>query len=149
MKKNHGPRFAKAYTKILRDPTLTPLEKCVWLVIKTYADKNGSAHPSKKTIADGIGITPRAVSLAITVLKEKRLLDWQPGFAGVSNFYLLTDEHYAKFLAKSGGTPVPSQVGTPVPTKKTQEEESPSVREVEPGKIIHLTCKPVHYRKRG
>ena len=43
MKKNHGPRFAKAYTKILRDPTLTPLEKCVWLVIKTYADKNGSA----------------------------------------------------------------------------------------------------------
>lgn len=143
---NKGPRFAKAYTRIMRDPTLSMGAKCVWLVIKTYANKEGVAWPSRERIAEDLGVSLKPVKTALKELKERRLLSWTKGGEGKSNVYLLDDAHYAKYLAKRA---VPTGTVQAVPSgtsKYIHEEESSVVLEVEPGKIIHLTCKPIHYR---
>jgi hypothetical protein len=124
------------------------------LIVKSYMSADGAAWPSRETIAGHLGTSLKPVKEALAELKEKRLITWTKGSEGKSNVYLLADEHYARYLAQKVKIPaVPHGTVPAVPTgttSETQEKESPArVREVEPGKIIRLTCKPLHYRPRS
>jgi hypothetical protein len=58
----------------IRNPDLSPVAKTVWMVLRTYANKEGIAFPSQDTIARDSCISLRSVGKYLEELTRARLL---------------------------------------------------------------------------
>ena len=99
-KKKASPRFAKAFSAILRDPRLSAGAKGLYALLKTYCNEDGACWPSVETLAGHLNATKKTVSAWIKELCELRVVTKQSGKGGSSNQYLFQDEHFARFLAQ-------------------------------------------------
>lgn len=119
----------KRVRDFIRNPNLTPLEKCLLLNLYFYAGTTGTAFPSQKTLANDFGYKDsRHIRTYLNKLKEKRLLSWKKRGYSKSNSYILNGELYFrndKIIRKPTsahlGTILPVQNGTPLPSKVSQE----------------------------
>lgn len=79
--------------------------KLVYALIAACADRvTGEAQVTQTTLASTLGMTDRHVRLAITRLRELRLLDWKRTVAGTkTNTYRVARRHPWKTLAPRRG----------------------------------------------
>jgi len=67
--------FTQIPTALIRSDTMTPLDKLVYITIKSYADnKTHDAFPSYRTISKSSGLSRRAAIDAVKRLSQKGLL---------------------------------------------------------------------------
>lgn len=119
--KASGPRFVKAYPRILRHPDLSMTAKCVYLVVKSYANAKGEAFPARWRIAANCGIgSMRTLTRALNELKAFGVLFWNKGYSGRANTYQLTDLQCHYRLVKAEVQKVTYSQVLKVPTKKNQ-----------------------------
>lgn len=127
--RKRGVRFVKAFTSILRDSRIKPVDKCVLWAIKSYSNADGYCIPSVATICVDLGISRDTVHDALNRLEKIGILKRQPRVERgnrTSNFYLFMDEHFAKHCAKRGCREKPtSTLSEKSDTSKTQKEEIP------------------------
>lgn len=103
--KKGGPRFVKAFTAILRDPRLKPVDKCVLWCIKSYRNADDWCIPAVETVGADLGINRDTVHLSLNRLESFGILKRQPRFERgnrTSSLYLLQDDHFAKHCAQKG-----------------------------------------------
>lgn len=97
-------RFAKAFSKILRDPRISPSAKTLLHLLKTYADaETKTCYPSAGLLASCLGVSRRSIFAWLKELESHRLVKRLPRFNGslqTVSTYSIEDEHFNKFLAK-------------------------------------------------
>lgn len=105
LKKKQGPLFTKMFHKIIRDPTIKPIDKCVLMALKSHTNGDGMCCPPLDMIAGELGVNRDTVYLALRRLEEKRLVTRHSRVERgnqISNAYTFDDEFYARHLAQSG-----------------------------------------------
>lgn len=113
----------------MRNPNITPLEKCVLIDLLLYAGVDGEAFPSEKTLGRDSNRTDRHIRTIINSLKNKGLLiGWQRRGYSKSNQYILNPElyfrnesSYRKPTSVHLGNMLPLQSGNPLPPNIRQE----------------------------
>lgn len=121
-KQRSGPRFAKAYTKLLRDPSISPGAKALYCVLKSYADANSHCHPATATLADNLGVNRKTAVKWLRELEDSRIITRTPRYrqsVQTTSDYLLDDAHFAVHLARKDGGPKSGPQGWP--KKRTTE----------------------------
>ena len=78
--KKRGPRFVKAFTRILRDHRLKPVDKCVLWCIKSYADADGYCIPSVDRISADLNIGKVTIHKAMKKLRTMGVMNWPRGW---------------------------------------------------------------------
>lgn len=128
--KKRGVRFVKAFTAILRDSRIKPVDKCVLWAIKSYSNAEGYCIPSVATICTDLGINRDTVQGSLIRLEAIGLLKRQPRFERgnrTSSLYLFMDEHFAKHCAKRGCRKFPlSTLAGKSDTSKIKKEQIPA-----------------------
>lgn len=143
--KKRGPYFTMGYNRFLRDPTIKPTDKIVFLCLKSHKDGDDQCIPPVDLIADELGVTRKTVFSSLNRLVDQGLISrTRRSIAGnqAPNQYFFHDLHYVKHLSKT----VKSQSvkkGTPKGCKKgdtrkikNKEKHVPASPEVEKPKII-------------
>jgi len=128
--KKRGPRFVKAFTRLLRDPRISTTDKCVLFALKSYADANDHCFPSVNTIAADLGIWRKTVVRSLSRLEQYRLITRIPRFkAGkqTSSDYHIDDLHFTLHRAIGSGVKMtPLDTGVKMtPRSRAIEEEQP------------------------
>ncbi len=54
---------------------LRPTQGLLLMLLANYADEHGRCYPSRKRLADGLGIHPRSVSSALRVLIDRKFVE--------------------------------------------------------------------------
>lgn len=102
-KKPRGPRFIKAYTRLIRDKRISREARFLYVILKAYANAEGSCWPSAALLAEDMGTGRRQVFRWLKELESFRIITRAPRMEGgkqTSNLYMLDDEHFAKHLAR-------------------------------------------------
>lgn len=139
--KKRGPRFVKAFTRLLRDPRISTTDKCVLFALKSYADVNDHCFPAIQTIAADLGVRRSTVVASLKRLESYRLITRIPRFKGgkqTSSDYHIDDLHFTIHRSvRAGAESAPLDAGAKTaPRSRAIEEEQP-LRE----KLIQFTPK--------
>lgn len=119
----------------IRNATLTPLEKCLFINLIFYAGINGEAFPSEESLGKDLGFSTRHIRTQLKKLQQKSWIvkKQQRGYSK-SNLYQLNQELYfhsdnSDRNASSShlGNRVPTQIGSVLPTKENKESNQLSV----------------------
>lgn len=134
-----GGRFAKALTKIMRDPRISIGAKALYVVLKTYADQNSHCHPALSTLAKDLDCHRNSVVKWMHELVEvwhivKRVERYVQSVQ-TSSDYFIDDEHFAKHCARSSAGPKKSPQGR---HKKQSTEVDPLKKSTTPENVIKL-----------
>ena len=100
--KKRGPRFAKAFTTILRDARISPAAKTLLFLLRSYADAHGRCFPSVQTLAASLGAHRTSVHSWLEELESWRIIRRERQHIGgvfASNIYWLEDDHFALVLS--------------------------------------------------
>jgi len=87
-------RFEKL-RDVIRDPSITPLQKCVLLDLLLYAGTSGDAFPSEETLGANAGRSARQVRNCIKELKRRGLINWgRLRYGGPNSYYFNTELYF-------------------------------------------------------
>ena len=93
--------FTKALTRFLRCPDVSPQAKVVFLILKSYADKDGqSCFPSVKAVEVASGLCRNSVFKYLRELQEHRLIT-PIQRKNTTNIFLLNDDKWCELDAKN------------------------------------------------
>ena len=88
--------YTKKVTEIAKIKDLLPIDRVVYMVLRSYAWNGKDCFPSASTVAEDVGISVRYFWIIIARLKEKRLItvSARQGRYGntMSNLYTFNDE---------------------------------------------------------
>lgn len=120
-----GMGFAIIPNWLVRDSSVSATTKCVFLILSSYAGRDGVCWPHQDTIGNCIGVSPRTVMRAIDELRKMGLVDSQRTPRG--NRYKLHMHMTPVSPATSDLTPTPSDTGVASQqvTRVTSIEEEP------------------------
>ena len=108
MNKSGHNGFVKARTAFLRDPSVSPTAKALLLLLRSYANPNGSScFPSVATLAGCLGCDRKTVFRHLEELESRELLERSRDTGSVNRYFL----------------PVPKTALLPVP--KTAHYQEP------------------------
>ena len=127
-KPNKRISFA-ALRAFMRDPTITPLEKCVLINLLLYGGVTGNPFPSEETLGRDLAVSARHIRKQLGSLYEKGWIrSWKRRGFSLSNKYVLNeelyfpnDDTYRNSNSSQLGNAVPVQSGTTVPPNISQE----------------------------
>lgn len=86
-------RFEKL-RDVIRDSSITPMEKCVLMDLLLYAGTSGDAFPSEDTLGKDLGCSSRHIRNCIKKLKSIGLIDYGRLRYGGPNSYFFSAELY-------------------------------------------------------
>lgn len=94
--KTRSIQFTKVPTVLVKDALLSSVEKVVYAVIRSFGTENkqGSAYPSRRQIAQCVPCAIRTVDRAIRGLVSKGYIRYAKGGRGQSNSYTFPDSMY-------------------------------------------------------
>jgi len=106
--------------EFMRNPDVSPLEKCVIVDLLLYAGSAGEAYPSLDTVGRDLSRSERQIRRSIEALRSKGLLDWKKRGYSKSNQYILNSDMYVRHDT-SIRTPMSSQSGHVSPFQSGHE----------------------------
>lgn len=141
----------------MRNPNLTPPEKCLILDLYLYAGVKGEAYPSEIQLGIDLGITDRHIRTLLKNVREKGwIVGWKKRGYSKSNIYSLNQELYfhndhtfRNPTSTLSGIPLPVQNGTPLPPKVSHERNQLSSSQVLQlfEKTSHTRLTPTNHRR--
>jgi len=81
--------FSQIPNIILRNPSLTGNEKCVYCLLLSYAWQDKECFPGQDTLATDMGISRVSINQLLHKLRKKRLISWKRRGLGKCNIYFI------------------------------------------------------------